>query len=81
MQNNNYYGNTFRCPRCGCTDRLTPVVEHRTTGKDYSAGKGCLGWLFFGNPAGLLFGLCGEGKRTDSTTFWMCSNCGNKFRA
>ncbi|HWP79613.1 MAG TPA: hypothetical protein VN446_03135 [Candidatus Acidoferrum sp.] len=70
---------SFYCPRCS-GNRCQPIVETRTTGKDYSAGKGCCGWLVFG-PAGLLCGLCGEGKVTESKTYWMCPDCGHKFRA
>ena len=54
-------------------------VETNTTGKDFSAGKGCCGFVLLG-PIGILCGACGGGKQTQSNTYWMCSNCGNKFQ-
>ena len=65
------------CPKCG-GQNCTPVVETSTAGKDFSVGKGCCGLALLG-PLGLLCGACGKGKQTTSTTYWMCSNCGNKF--
>lgn len=70
--------NTFSCPRCGGTD-LTPVVEQNTSGKDFSATKGCCGFALLG-PIGILCGACGGGKQTTSTTYWMCKDCGNRFK-
>ncbi len=77
-----------RCPRCGSTG-LHPIVEsnYETTGKTkgFGLGKGCLGFVLFG-WVGWLCGLCGMGKgktttTTTSTTYWMCNQCGNKFKA
>lgn len=72
----------FFCPYCGNND-LQAVVENNTitSGKDFSAGKGCLGALIFG-PLGLLCGLCTKGKKTITTnkTYWACAKCGKKFR-
>lgn len=69
----------LQCPRCGQRS-CTPIVETNTSGKDFSAGKGCCGFSLLG-PIGILCGACGKGKQTTSTTYWMCTNCGNKFRA
>lgn len=66
------------CPKCGSTE-CTPIVETSTSGKDFSAGKGCCGFVLLG-PLGILCGACGEGKQTASTTYWMCSSCGTKFQ-
>lgn len=66
------------CPRCGGTNCM-PVVESSTTGKDFSVGKGCCGYALLG-PFGLLCGACGDGKQSTSTTYWMCTKCGNKFQ-
>lgn len=66
------------CPKCG-GDKCQIINEVSTTGKDYSAGKGCCGFLLFG-WVGLLCGLCGKGKQTINKAFWVCSDCGNKFR-
>lgn len=77
MQNQNNY-TPLQCPRCGNTNCM-PIVETNTHGKDFSAGKGCCGYVLLG-PFGILCGACGGGKQTNSTTYWMCSNCGNKFQ-
>ena len=69
----------MRCPKCGCGD-CRIIVETSTTGKDFSASKGCCGWLLFGQ-IGLLCGACGKGKRTRSTSYWVCHRCGKKFKA
>lgn len=74
------------CPRCR-SDRLQATVETstsvRTTGKNYSLGKGLLGRLLFGTP-GFLLGSIGQKQRTyidtQNRNYWICSDCGNKFR-
>lgn len=73
-------GNTamLKCPRCGGTN-CTPIVETSTSGKSFSASKGCCGYIILG-PLGLLCGACGRGQQTTSTTYWMCASCGNKFQ-
>lgn len=72
----------LRCPKCG-SKSLQAIVESNTTGTGggYSGGKGCLGFLLFG-PLGLLCGSCGSKQKISTTnkTFWVCQNCGNKFR-
>ena len=78
MNTANTSTNQLHCPKCGSTN-CTPVVETSTSGKDFSAGKGCCGWVILG-PIGILCGACGKGKKTTSTTYWMCSGCGNKFQ-
>ncbi len=69
----------MRCPKCG-SDTCQIITETTTTGKDFSAGKGCCGYILLG-PVGLLCGICGEGKQTNSKSYWICSHCGRKFRA
>ena len=55
----------------------------QTSGGGYSSGKGCLGWLLFG-PVGLLCGGLGQKQRTsihtDNKLYWICNECGFKFR-
>ena len=71
------------CPHCGNKNiQVTTETNVSTTGKNYSGGKGCLGFLMFG-PLGLLCGSCGEGQKTTSTstTYWVCPNCGHKFES
>lgn len=74
------------CPNCRSRD-LIPItdntqnvdVEHQ----GYSASKGCCGWFLLG-PFGLLCGMCGQKDTTTVTntsrSYWVCRNCGNKFR-
>lgn len=69
----------MRCRNCG-HDGCTIINEINTTGKDFSAGKGICGAILLG-PLGILCGLCGKGKQTNSTHYWICSNCGYKFKA
>lgn len=72
----------FCCPQCGYK-KLQVVTETntQTTGSNYSGGKGCLGFLLFG-PLGLLCGSCGQGQTTTTTntTYWVCPQCGKKFK-
>ena len=70
------------CPQCG-NKNLTIVTETntQTTGKNFSAGQGCLGYLLLG-PLGILCGSCGNSQKTTSTntTYWVCNKCGKKFK-
>lgn len=59
----------MRCPKCGNEHDMRTITEVK--GKGVSGLKLCLCGLF---------GLCGAGKTT-SSTFWLCPNCGNKFKA
>jgi DNA-directed RNA polymerase subunit RPC12/RpoP len=70
------------CPQCGNTElQVLNETNVETTGKNYSASKGCLGYLMFG-PLGVLCGSCGKGQqtKTTNTTYWTCPKCGKKFR-
>ena len=70
------------CPKCK-SQKLQTIVESNVEGKGggYGTGKGCLGWLLLG-PLGLLCGMCGSGTKikTTNATFFMCMDCGDKFR-
>lgn len=70
------------CPSCG-SHELQLIVENDTitTGKNFSAGKGCLGYLLMG-PLGILCGSCGQQQKTivKNKQFFVCSKCGKKFR-
>ena len=68
----------MHCPLCGSYD-IIPVTEITTKGKDFNAGNACCGYMLCG-PLGLLCGATGKGKQTQSTTYWMCKGCGNKFK-
>lgn len=69
---------TLRCPKCDSVN-LQIITETSTKGKDFSAGKGCCGAIMLG-PIGILCGACGKGKQIQTTSFWICNNCGNKFK-
>lgn len=58
----------IRCPKCGSTNLQ---IINEVKGKGVSFLKLCLCGLF---------GLCGAGK-TKNKQFWVCQNCGNKFKA
>ena len=85
-RNRGQFGRRIKCPSCGginlhyVTDNETMV---RTTGKNYSGAKGCLGYLLLG-PFGLLCGSCGSSQKTTVTNnnrhFWVCYDCGYKFK-
>ena len=69
----------MKCPRCG-SENCNIINETTTKGKDFSVGKGCLGALILG-PFGLLCGACGKGRQTINTNYWVCNNCGHKWKA
>ncbi len=55
------------CPKCGSSN-LEIVSDVK--GKGVSGLKVCLCGIF---------GLCGAGK-TKTEHYWVCKNCGNKFK-
>jgi len=67
--NMNNQGNfkSLKCPRCGGTN-LQAVSD--VSGKGAKLWKLCLC---------RFLGLCGVGK-TKTKHFWVCANCGNKFK-
>lgn len=68
----------MNCKRCG-SDNCVVINEVHTSGKDYDAGKGCCGAILFG-PLGILCGACGEERTIKNVHYWVCNNCGFKFR-
>lgn len=68
----------MKCVRCG-SENCTIINEVNTTGKDFSVSKGCCGAILLG-PIGILCGACGKGKQMTNTQYWVCNNCGNKWR-
>lgn len=68
----------MKCPKCQ-NENCQIINEVTTSGKDYSAVKGCLGTMLLG-PSGMLCGACGKGKQTTNTNFWVCKDCGNKWK-
>lgn len=74
------------CPKCK-SNHLQAIVETatsaRTIGNGYSPAKGCLGSLLFGSGGWLLMAL-GQRQRTiietQNRNYWICNDCGYKFR-
>lgn len=70
----------MRCPKCG-DDHCFIIEESETHEKEFGFFKGCCGYLIVG-PIGWLCGLCGMGKsQTTRRHFWVCPQCGQKFKA
>ncbi len=68
----------FACPRCK-GHNLTSMSEISTEGRDFNSSNACCGYLLCG-PLGLLFGLSGKGKQMKTDTYWLCKDCGHKFK-
>ena len=69
----------MNCPKCN-SNKCHVINQVTTKGTDFSASKGCLGWICFG-PIGLLCGACGKGKQIVNTQYWVCDECGKKWKA
>lgn len=69
----------MRCPSCG-SENCHIIEESETKQKGYGVCSGVCGYLLLG-PIGFLCGLCGMGDgKTTRRAFWVCPNCGRKFR-
>ncbi|WMJ89841.1 hypothetical protein [Anaerocolumna sp. MB42-C2] len=69
----------MRCPSCG-SDHCHIIEEVESHQKGFGFFKGCCGYLILG-PIGWLCGLCGMGdSHTSKKAFWICNQCGRKFR-
>lgn len=67
------------CSQCGSHNcQLINKVTSR--GKDFSLFNACLGFVCLG-PVGVLCGLCGEGRVITNSDYWVCSDCGARFKA
>ena len=71
-------GGGVTCPNCG-SHNCQVINEVHTTGTDFSGGKACCGYLLFG-WIGILCGMCGSGKKVHNTNYWVCNNCGRKWK-
>ena len=69
----------MKCPKCNSGD-CQIINEFSTSGKAFHASKGCCGAVLLG-PIGLLCGMCGKGKQAKNESFWLCNNCGKKWKA
>ncbi len=78
QMNSQPQGSGVCCPNCG-SNNLQVLQDISTSGKDFKGGSACCGALLFG-PIGILCGSCGKGKQTKTTHYWLCANCGNKFK-
>ena len=67
----------MRCPNCGSENYISSV-SRSTSGFGFS--RACCGTLLSGPVLGILCGLCGAGKTTESVSeYWVCDSCGRKF--
>ena len=69
----------MKCPNCG-GENCQIINEVTTNGKDFSVAKGFFGAILLG-PIGILCGACGKGRVTTNTNYWVCNNCGHKWKA
>ena len=69
----------MECPNCK-KNNTQMINEVESKGKNFSATKGCLGTILLG-PIGLLCGSCGKGKQIKSQNYWVCNDCGHKWKA
>ena len=69
----------MRCPNCGSENcHCISSVSRSTSGFGFS--RACCGTLLSGPLLGILCGLCGSGKTTESVSeYWVCDSCGRKF--
>lgn len=67
----------MKCSKCGGDCQI--ITETTTTGKYFSVSKACCGFILF-QWIGLLCGACGRGKQTKTTNYWVCSQCGDRFK-
>ena len=63
----------MKCPKCGCEQ--SQFISN-TSGGNFSAGKGCCGYVILG-PIGILCGACGNKETKEE--FWICTSCGHRF--
>lgn len=68
----------MKCPKCGSYN-CQIITEYNTKGKDYYIGRGLCGAVLAG-PIGALCGFCGSGKKINTETYWICNNCGRKWK-
>ncbi len=66
------------CPNCGANNSSV-INETTTQGKDFDTGNACCGYILLG-PIGILCGACGDGKKTINTNYFVCNNCGYKWK-
>ena len=69
----------MKCPKCKC-ENCQIINELSTEGESFSTKKACCGVLLSWNLLGLLCGLCGKGKQLKSTQYWICNDCGAKWK-
>lgn len=69
----------MRCPNCGSENcHYISSVSRNTSGFGFT--RACCGTLLSGPVLGILCGLCGSGKTTESVSeYWVCDSCGRKF--
>lgn len=67
----------MKCPKCGSND-CQILQEVNTEGQDFSVKKAICCGIF--DPFLILCGFCGKGKQTKTSHYWLCNNCGRKWK-
>ena len=66
------------CPKCG-TRGCQQITETKYRDGGYGIFSGICGYLILG-PIGLLCGLCGHSDKYRTKSYWVCPNCGKRFK-
>lgn len=69
----------MKCPKCK-SENCQYIAMSETNSTGFNSGNACCGLILMG-PMGLLCGLCGNETKTTTKEYWICQNCGNKFKA
>ena len=69
----------MKCPKCG-SENCKFYTKTELNSSLFSLDKACCGTIFLG-PLGILCGLCGSNLSTTTKEYWVCHDCGNKFKA
>lgn len=69
----------MKCPRCG-GNNCQFVSSAKVHGSLFGWLDACCGFICLG-PAGILCGFCGSDVKTKTKEYWICNDCGAKFKA
>ncbi|MDO4343812.1 MAG: zinc ribbon domain-containing protein [Eubacteriales bacterium] len=69
----------MKCPRCG-GHNCQFVSSTKVHSSLFGWSEACCGYICLG-PAGILCGFCGSDVTTKTKEYWICNDCGAKFKA